>query len=144
MTDLFGEDPTELLKRGLIDKFETFWRCYPRRVGKGKAREKFKDAIKKTSLETMLNAITKYVANKPERVDYKHPATWLYQECWDDEWEPQQAKVPAYKLVSRPANSEDYVKPIVLTEEEKQRRSEAVAEAQRRVRAAAASMRVGV
>lgn len=76
-------------------QFETFWSCYPRKTAKGSARDAFKKAIKKTSLDKMLKAITSYVANKPDYSDYKHPATWLNQECWDDEWEPQQAKPAA-------------------------------------------------
>lgn len=74
------------------EQFETFWRCYPRRVAKGAARKAFDKAIKKTTLETMIKAITEYVAKKPEKIDFKHPATWLNSECWDDEWEPEQAR----------------------------------------------------
>ena len=76
------------------EAFETFWKCYPRRVAKGAARTAFAKAIKKTDLETMLKAITEYVAKKPEKIDFKHPATWLNGECWDDEWEPPQPKAP--------------------------------------------------
>ncbi|RVH87759.1 hypothetical protein CN204_04300 [Sinorhizobium meliloti] len=75
------------------EQFEAFWRGYPRRVAKGAARKAFDKAIKKTTLESMLKAITEYVAKKPEKIDFKHPATWLNGECWDDEWEPAQAKV---------------------------------------------------
>ena len=76
------------------EQFETFWKCYPRRVAKGAARKAFDKAIKKTTLENMLKAITEYVAKKPEKIDFKHPATWLNGECWDDEWEPQQTRAP--------------------------------------------------
>ncbi|TIM14482.1 MAG: hypothetical protein E5Y67_12445 [Mesorhizobium sp.] len=68
------------------DDFNLFWRTYPRRISKGAARTAFERAIRKTSLETMLAAIADYIRFKPERIDFKHPATWLNQECWDDEW----------------------------------------------------------
>lgn len=68
------------------EQFETFWKAYPRRISKGAARSAFAKAISKTTLEAMLDALIAYVANKPSYQDYKHPATWLNQECWDDEW----------------------------------------------------------
>lgn len=69
------------------DDFDTFWRAYPRRISKGAARTAFARAIRKTSLEIMLAAIADYIRLKPERIDFKHPATWLNGECWDDEWQ---------------------------------------------------------
>lgn len=68
------------------DDFNTFWRAYPRRISKGAARDAFAKASRKTTLETMLTAIADYIRHKPDRIDFKHPATWLNQECWDDEW----------------------------------------------------------
>jgi len=78
------------------EAFEAFWKCYPRRISKGTAKKAFDKAIKKTDLDNMLKAITTYVAKKPEKIDFKHPATWLNGECWDDEWEPQQPKAPPF------------------------------------------------
>jgi hypothetical protein len=75
------------------DQFEAFWKAYPRRVAKGHARTAFDKAIRKTTLETMLAAIGDYILCKPERIDFKHPATWLNGECWSDEWKP----VPALR-----------------------------------------------
>jgi hypothetical protein len=73
--------------------FENFWKCYPRRVAKGAARKAFDKAIKKTTLDEMIVALTKYVANKPTWQDFRYPATWLSGECWDDEWEPAQSRI---------------------------------------------------
>ena len=92
------------------EQFEAFWKSYPRRVAKGAARSAFVKAIKKTTLEAMLEAVTKYVAMKPEKIDYKHPATWLNGECWDDEWEPAQSKAPALKTsADRFQSREEYI-----------------------------------
>lgn len=68
------------------DQFETFWRAYPRRVGKGAARKAFEKAIRLTTLAAMLDAIALYQRCKPGYQDFCHPATWLNQERWDDEW----------------------------------------------------------
>lgn len=71
--------------------FDTFWDEYPNRKGKGKAREAFKKAIKKTNLETMLSAIQKqkhgsqWTRDEGKYIPY--PATWLNQERWEDEVE---------------------------------------------------------
>jgi hypothetical protein len=70
-----------------MSDFETFWAAYPRRQSKGAARTAFDKAIRKTTLQTMLTAIDAYVRHKPAYQDFKHPSTWLNQECWDDEWE---------------------------------------------------------
>lgn len=69
-----------------MTEFDAFWAAYPRRVAKGHARAAFDKAIRKTTLEKMLSAIADYIRFKPERIDFKHPATWLNGECWDDEW----------------------------------------------------------
>ncbi len=68
--------------------FDVFWAAYPRRISKGAARTAFERAIRKTGLEAMLLAIADYIRFKPDRIDFKHPATWLNGECWDDEWAP--------------------------------------------------------
>jgi hypothetical protein len=92
------------------EQFEMFWKSFPRRVAKGAARKAFDKAIKKTTLENMLKAITEYVAKKPEKIDFKHPATWLNGECWDDEWEPDQPKVSAsLTTAARYQSREEYL-----------------------------------
>jgi hypothetical protein len=69
-----------------MNEFDQFWAAYPRRIAKGHARAAFDKAIRKTTIEKMLSAIADYIRFKPERIDFKHPATWLNGECWDDEW----------------------------------------------------------
>lgn len=79
------------------EEFSIFWKSYPRRIAKENARKAFEKAIKRTSLQDLLDGITKYVANKPDWQDYAHPASWLNGGRWQDEWEPQQPKAPRYK-----------------------------------------------
>lgn len=121
------------------EQFESFWKSYPRRVAKGAARKAFDKAIKKTTLENMLKAITEYVAKKPEKIDFKHPATWLNGECWDDEWEPAQARVqrPMFAQSANYGRPEPVARPEPETPEQKANR-EAMA---RRLREVAQSMR---
>jgi hypothetical protein len=110
-------------------QFEAFWKSYPRRVAKGAARKAFDKAIKKTTLENMLKAITEYVAKKPEKIDFKHPATWLNGECWDDEWEPAQARVQRPTYSANYGRPEPVSAPQPMSEEERLRRSEMAAKA---------------
>lgn len=82
------------VKNKYIDLFEEFWKKYPKKVGKGKARNKYIILLKKDKaihpviLEAIDNQIKyrAYLKGKGEFVaDWKHPTTWLNQECWDDD-----------------------------------------------------------
>lgn len=69
------------------DSFETFWKIYPRKIGKGAARTAFDKATKKASVDTILEMVQAY-ANKPDLPDLQfipHPSTWLNQERWTDD-----------------------------------------------------------
>lgn len=110
------------------EQFSIFWGCYPRKVAKGTARKSFEKAIKKTTLESMLDAITRYVANKPQWCDYKHPSTWLQAESWDDEWEPTQAKAP------KPEEREITIRRHQLSDEYRSARDEGRREDAARIR----------
>ena len=70
-----------------MSDFDTFWSKYPRKVGKGDARKAFAKAMKLTDMETILAAIDRYKSQKPDWLHFKHPATWLNKECWEDEWD---------------------------------------------------------
>lgn len=86
-----------------MDEFEGFWSAYPRRIAKAEARRAFAKALRKTTLEAMLSAIEAYKRHKPDYCDFCHPATWLNQERWADEWEAP-ATIKAAPVV-RPARS---------------------------------------
>ena len=67
-------------------QFEEFWKEVPNKDGKKPAQAAFKKAIKKISLEDLILA---YKANvqvcDSQNRFKKNPATWLNQECWNDE-----------------------------------------------------------
>jgi hypothetical protein len=74
------------------EDFETFWKSYPRRVGKGAAWKTWQAAKKSKTLpavEILIAAVT--AAAKTEQWTsgggkyIPHPATWLTQRRWEDE-----------------------------------------------------------
>ena len=69
------------------EQFMVFWKEYPNKKGRGDAQKAFKAAIKLTTLNELLEAITKYKANKPEWQAFKYPASWLRGQHWHDEWQ---------------------------------------------------------
>ena len=93
----------------MIEPFEQFWAQYPKRVGKGAARSAWEkrvnddeDLVKKITLA--LEAQKRYrrfAENNGEFVPpWKHPSTWLNQECWLDEIPSTQQIVEKKKLAT--------------------------------------------
>lgn len=72
------------------ESFETFWKAYPRKVAKAKAKESFArinpDA---EQLQLMLTALEKQKRSQQWTKDngqfIPHPTTWLNQKRWEDE-----------------------------------------------------------
>jgi hypothetical protein len=74
--------------------FDVFWEAYPKKASKPAALRAFKAAVKKVSFTEMMAALER---QKPTwNPDYiKNPATWLNNECWND----QLAKKPEWSNV---------------------------------------------
>ena len=71
----------------LIEKFDDFYKCFPRKTAKGLARKAWEVAVAKTNPDVIISQAALYAASV-EGKDKKfipHPATWLNQERWDDE-----------------------------------------------------------
>lgn len=72
------------------ERFKEFWRCYPRKVGKG-AAEKAWDKIKpnKALLPQILSALDQQKEREQWQRDngryIPNPATWLNQKRWEDD-----------------------------------------------------------
>jgi hypothetical protein len=67
-------------------EFNEFWMLYPRKQGKGKAREAFIEAIGEHGVEPVMEGVRRF-ANDPNLPDPQFiplPTTWLNQERWDD------------------------------------------------------------
>lgn len=77
----------------LLQKFDAFWESYPQKQGKQKALEVFKTLNPDEALASkIITAIRKQVSNINEQKrqglwvpNWKHPANWLAQQCWEDE-----------------------------------------------------------
>lgn len=72
----------------VIDDFDLFWLAYPRKAGKGAARRKFEQALKRTTALSIMQALAAQKAAgmfSPDPQFIAHPATWLHQDRFDDE-----------------------------------------------------------
>lgn len=70
--------------------FETFWKAYPRRIGKGNARKAYAKALRLASPAEIAEGLARFNQAEPWRGDIQfcpHPSTWLNQERWDDEYD---------------------------------------------------------
>lgn len=87
-------------------RFDTFWKAYPKKVGKGAAEKSFmKYKVDDALLETMLKAIEAAKRSEQWQRDggqyIPNPATWLNQRRWEDE-------LPAHTTpVHRPVMDDD-------------------------------------
>jgi len=75
--------------------FNNFYNKYPNKKSKTKALISFKKALKKVSFEKLMDGLENYLKEieikKTEKQYIKHPATWLNQECWLDEYENKES-----------------------------------------------------
>jgi hypothetical protein len=95
---LTKEKTNNLEKTNLLDaQFNQFWETYPRKVGKGKARQAFEKALEKTDIDTILAGVQAYVHHEGynDMEFIAHPTSWLNGERWDDEYEtPMRKETP--------------------------------------------------
>lgn len=86
------------------ERFDDFWRVYPKRVGKIAAEKAFANAVADGIAPDRLIAgaylyAMEHKFTEPEFI--KHPATWLNAGCWDDEPDPAYAP----PLISGPSEA---------------------------------------
>lgn len=74
-------------KKEVEKSFEEFWQCCPRKVGKGKAREKYFIAVRSVTPQLLLDAMRRHKREvKDTETEFiPHPATWLHGERYHDE-----------------------------------------------------------
>lgn len=74
------------------DRWEEFWKTYPRKVAKPQARKAWEKALKTTDAEVIIAGATRY-RDDPNRLPQftAHPATWLNAGRWDDDPLPGRA-----------------------------------------------------
>ena len=81
-------------------QFEKFYEAYPKKKSRQAAEKAFNSAIKKVDFEKIMEGLNAYKEEiklkKTEEQYIKHPATWLHQGCWDDNYykEPKYDEKP--------------------------------------------------
>ncbi len=71
--------------------FDKFWNEYDYKKSRSNAEKSFAAAIKKESLDKIISGVVEYKKHRGADKQYwKHPATWLNQECWNDEYSPKE------------------------------------------------------
>jgi hypothetical protein len=78
-------------------EFDSFWKNYPKKVGKEAARKAFAKALKITDVNRImvgLEALRIEVAGKDPKFT-PHPSTWLNEGRWDDEPVASSPRVPS-------------------------------------------------
>lgn len=73
--------------------FGEFWKAFPRRVGKLAALKAWDKALRISEPEEIIAGIQPYIRNKPDYADFCHPATFLNQGRWLDEYEDVRVKM---------------------------------------------------
>lgn len=73
------------------DPFHTFWRTYPRRVGKPEAERAYRAVVKLAAPDVILAGLARWVTYWTARGEPEftpHPSTWLRRHGWEDEPPP--------------------------------------------------------
>lgn len=91
-----GKSPSKKEKNGYSKSFETWWKGYPRKVGKLQAAKAFQKALRMTDESKLFEAVKEQSSSPQWKKDggqfIPHPATWLNQGRWEDEVEMTEAK----------------------------------------------------
>lgn len=81
---------TNEAKSDIEKQFEEFWSLYPRKANKKQAIEKFNIAVKQHGYENIINGVNNYITEiqikKTDKKFIKYPATFLYNECYLEEF----------------------------------------------------------
>lgn len=72
------------------DRFDEFWRAYPKHRGRKESHAQWVRAIKDTDPQTIIDGAARYAIEKPPGSPYTlDPVRWLRGERWNDEPEPR-------------------------------------------------------
>lgn len=65
--------------------FEEWFEKYPHKVGQKRAQSAYRSAVKKITPQELLEALDRYLRDKPPDQKFLNPATWLNEERWNDQ-----------------------------------------------------------
>lgn len=90
--DISSERAGNTAKIPLPERFDKLWEKYPRKIGKKRAFDAYKKAIKSgTTDEVIADGIERYrqyvESRKFEEKYIKQGSTWFAGECWNDEYD---------------------------------------------------------
>ena len=90
-------------EKEISDSFASFYEAYPLKKSKSNALRAYKKAILAAEPSAIMNGLQRYIeeikVKKTEKQYIKHPATWLNQKCWEDEYlvsNKETAKIKPY------------------------------------------------
>lgn len=67
-----------------LSQFDTFWKAYPRKIGKGAAQKAWAAAVRKAEPERIIEGVERYPwPDDPAFIP--HASTWLNGQRWEDE-----------------------------------------------------------
>lgn len=77
-------------------EFDQWWSCYPLKRGKLAAEKKYHAARRRgVTQQQLISGVAAYVQHKPDWQEFAHPATWLNQGRWADDYsKPAPAEKP--------------------------------------------------
>lgn len=74
-------------KKDLEKDFEEFWGKYDNKKSKPKAFKAYEKAREKSDHAAIIEGVARYTkARGDDKSFWKHPATWLNEECWNDDY----------------------------------------------------------
>lgn len=105
-------EPPSLLSSSKTLAFESFWKIYPKRVGKGEALKAWKSKNCESKAEFIITAVEHQMAYlMREGGQYTPlPATWLNQKRWDDE--PPQPSLLSEKTRGNVGNLQAFIEGV--------------------------------
>lgn len=88
------QPPSERTSPSIDERFDEFWKVYPRHEEKKRARDRFARILKAgeaTAAQVIAGArayAAQMQAEGREQPKVKHPTTWLNGACWEDDYTP--------------------------------------------------------
>lgn len=82
-----SHEPELFARPSLVDRFNEFWACYPRKIGKPAAERAYRK-IKPSEHDSLMEGLkpwAKYWADRDEPEFIPHPSTFLNQRRWEDQ-----------------------------------------------------------
>jgi len=98
-----SNDPETLMQKPVVqggqEGFDEFWKVYPRKENRGKARIAYEKARKSTPQEVIVEGAVRYRDDPSREAAFTaHGASWLNGERWSDELLPSRDAVEVSKV----------------------------------------------